>query len=169
MSNTIAYQNPIIWKYPLPTKVYTGGTFDLFHDGHRELLEYCRKFAGEDGTVIVGLNTDEFVFEYKGQYPHIPYEVRRSILEGNEHVSYVVENTSGADSKPTIENQRPDIIVIGMDWLEKDYCAQMQFDAEWLNKRGITLAYVPRTKGLASSVIRKTLVQKLDAPDQANA
>ena len=43
--------------------VYTGGTFDLFHTGHVELLEYCA-MLGTD--VVVSLNTDDFIKSYKG-------------------------------------------------------------------------------------------------------
>ena len=38
-------------------KVYTGGTFDLFHRGHLEFL----KSISQIGDVVVSLNTDEFV------------------------------------------------------------------------------------------------------------
>jgi glycerol-3-phosphate cytidylyltransferase len=43
--------------------VYTGGTFDLFHSGHVNLLRRC----SEIGTVVVSLNTDEFIEKYKGK------------------------------------------------------------------------------------------------------
>ena len=37
--------------------VYTGGTFDLYHAGHARFLARC----AELGSVVVSLNTDEFI------------------------------------------------------------------------------------------------------------
>lgn len=147
----------IIWN---KTIVYTGGTFDLFHSGHTELLEYCRMFAGENGKVVVGLNTDEFINDYKGNMPWMNYQVRRDVLEACRYVDEVIPNESGADSKPTILKARADIVVIGMDWLEKDYCAQMQFTPQWLNDNKISLVYAPRTRGVSSSGIKQSLTQR---------
>jgi len=47
--------------------IYTGGTFDLFHAGHVEFLRRCSDL----GRVLVSLNTDEFIEEYKGKPPVI--------------------------------------------------------------------------------------------------
>lgn len=160
MSNTITFDNDVIWRYPQPTVVYTGGTFDLFHSGHTELLEYCRKLAGEDGRVVVGLNTDEFVYRYKGNTPWMNYQVRSDVLKACRYVDEVIPNKSGEDSKPTILQARANIVVIGMDWLEKDYCAQMQFTPEWLNEQKICLVYTPRTRGVSSSDIKQNVNQR---------
>ena len=51
-----------------PKIVYTGGTFDLFHAGHVNFLKQCKKIGDQ---VVVALNTDEFIFDYKGKSPII--------------------------------------------------------------------------------------------------
>lgn len=130
--------------------VYTGGTFDLFHAGHVRLLRRCHSF----GRVVVALNTDAFVSAYKGRPPAVPYAFREEVLLACRYVDQVVPNLGGADSRPTIERVGPDIIVIGSDWLERDYLAQMGFDAAWLRERGIALCYVPYTAGISSSSLR---------------
>ena len=135
--------------------VYTGGTFDVPHRGHLDLLEWCRTIAGPEGEVYVALNTDEFVEEFKGKAPIIPFEDRRAILEAfSELVDYVIPNVSGADSKPTILQVGPDAIVIGSDWMKKDYCEQMNFTPEWLEEQNIALIYIPRHRNLSSSEIK---------------
>jgi len=135
-------------------RVYTGGTFDLFHIGHVRLLWRCSKLASPDGEVVVALNTDDFVAAYKGRPPVIPYAERREILEACRYVDRVVPNHGGADSKPAIEWVQPDIIAVGSDWQDRDYHAQMGFTQAWLDERGIRLIYLPYTEGVSTSDIR---------------
>jgi glycerol-3-phosphate cytidylyltransferase len=137
--------------------VYTGGTFDLFHAGHVNFLKTCRRLAGQNGRVIVSLNTDEFIYEYKKQNPVCSYEERKTCLEACKYVDFVIPNIGGADSKPAIESATPTIIVIGSDWAKRDYYSQMQFTQEWLDDKGIVLAYVPYTLGVSTSNIKKRL------------
>ena len=98
--------------------VYTGGTFDLFHSGHVNFLGECRKIAGEGGKVVVSLNTDEFIAEYKGKPPVMSYKERRAVLYGCRFVDHVVPNVGGADSKPAILEVNPDFVVIGSEWAD---------------------------------------------------
>jgi cytidyltransferase-like protein len=134
-------------------------TFDMFHAGHAALLGECRKLAGQDGTVVVALNTDSFVASYKGSSPVCSYEEREAVLRSCRYVDEVVRNAMGADSRPTIEAVGPDIIAIGVDWAGKDYYAQMGFDARWLTQRGITLVYVAHAYSdrLSSSDLKSRL------------
>jgi len=138
-------------------KVYTGGSFDLFHSGHARFLERCKTLAGENGEVIVSLNTDEFIKAYKGKGLVMNYEERKTVLEGCRWVSSVVPNVGGADSTIAIDYVQPDLIVIGSDWAKRDYYTQMGFDQDWLDERGIGLAYIPYTKGISSTDIKTRL------------
>jgi glycerol-3-phosphate cytidylyltransferase len=133
--------------------VYTGGTFDLFHSGHVNLLKRCREIAG-DGLVIVSLNTDDFIFQFKNKKPVCSEDERAEVLLACRYVDRVVMNVGGADSKIAIDQVQPNYIVVGSDWAEKDYYAQMSFDQGWLDERGIGLVYVPYTKTISSTAIR---------------
>ena len=135
--------------------VYTGGTFDMFHAGHVNFLKQCKKIAGENGKVIVSLNTDTFILQYKGYAPICTYEERKSCLEACQYVDFVVENKSGSDSKPTILDVKPTIIIIGSDWASKDYYSQMKFTQEWLDENGILLAYVPYKTDISTSILKR--------------
>ena len=66
-------------------------------------------------------------------------------------------NTGGTDSTIAIEAVGPDIIVIGSDWARRDYYAQMNFDQDWLDERGIGLAYIPYTKGISTTDLKKRI------------
>ena len=139
-------------------RVYTGGTFDLFHVGHLNLLKRCREIAGLSGQVIVSLNTDEFIEKYKGKKPLINYEDRKAILESCRYVDSVIENFGGVDSKESILlAQLVDVIAIGSDWAKKDYYKQMNFTQDWLDEQGISLIYIPYTKRISSTLIKQKI------------
>jgi cytidyltransferase-like protein len=145
-------------------KVYTGGTFDLFHGGHIELLAACRDLAGPRGRVIVGLNSDAFVERYKGRLPAEPYAVRSANLYASGFVDAVVLNLGDEDSSIAIDVVRPDVIAIGDDWLDPEaidpearYLAQLGITRDWLYVRQLHVEYVPRTTGISTSALRSGL------------
>jgi len=139
--------------------VYTGGTFDLLHSGHARFLKACRRIAGEDGMVVVALNTDAFIEQYKGSAPIMSYAEREEVLLATKFVDMVTCNDFGADSKPTIMAVNPDFIVIGDDWAKKDYYAQMQFTREWLDQHRFQLVYVPYTPGISTTELKKRIAK----------
>lgn len=133
--------------------IYTGGTFDLFHAGHVAFLKRCADL----GEVVVSLNTDEFIEAYKGRPPIMRYAEREAVLKGCRHVSRVIPNYAGNDSKPAILAVRPDLIVIGSDWARRDYYRQMDFSQDWLDQYGIGLVYIPYTDGISTTAIKHRL------------
>lgn len=137
-------------------KIYTGGTFDLFHAGHLNFLRTCSRF----GTVTVSLNTDEFIASYKEVPPVIPFEERKSVLLGCRYVDHVVENTGGGDSKIAIMREAPNVVAIGSDWARKDYYTQMQFDQNWLDAQNIMLLYIPYSSGVSSTSIKSEIIER---------
>lgn len=138
--------------------VYTGGTFDILHTGHINLLKACSKIAGSNGRVVVGLNTDDFIERYKGKLPYQSYMDRKNVLESCKYVSEVVPNEGGEDSTIVIEKVCPAFVVIGSDWAAKDYYKQMNFTQRWLDEKRILLVYVPYTAGISSTQIKEKLV-----------
>ena len=47
-------------------RVFTSGSFDLFHIGHLNILE---RSAAVGDELIVGVSTDELIQHYKGLFP----------------------------------------------------------------------------------------------------
>ena len=92
------------------SKLYTGGTFDLFHFGHVHFLSQCRVLADR---VVVSLNTDSFILQYKKESPILSFDERKKSLLASGLVDEVVANIGGSDSKPAILEVAPDIICIG--------------------------------------------------------
>lgn len=129
--------------------------FDLVHSGHVNFLRRC----AEIGSVVVSLNTDEFIEEYKGRRPVMSYAERQAMLEGLRFVDRVIPNVGGSNSKIAIELINPDMVIIGSDWARKDYYAQMGFDQDWLDARGIGLAYIPYTQGISTTDLKRRIAK----------
>lgn len=136
--------------------VYTGGTFDIPHAGHVNFFKQI-KWLFPNCDLTVSLNTDEFIERYKKYKPLFTFQERCHLLLQTGYVDRVVTNVGGEDSRPAIEKVKPAVIAIGNDWLEKDYCKQMGFDAKWLRERGISLIYLPYTDGISTTEIKKRI------------
>jgi glycerol-3-phosphate cytidylyltransferase len=137
-------------------RLYTGGTFDIPHIGHVIYFEQCKRFF-PDSYLVVSLNTDDFIERFKKRPPIFSYNERMSFISRISYVDKVIPNIGGEDSKITILQENPDVIVIGNDWLEKDYCKQMSFDANWLTEHKIALCYIPRIGGMSTTMIKERL------------
>lgn len=138
------------------TVLYTGGSFDCFHAGHANFLRQCKQLVGS-GKVVVSLNTDTFITEFKGKPPIIGYEHRAEVLKACRYVDEVVPNAGGPDSKQAILHVRPDIVAIDTGWAVRDYYSQMDFTQAWLDKQGILLVYLPRYEGISTTAIRAAM------------
>jgi glycerol-3-phosphate cytidylyltransferase len=134
-------------------KVYTGGTFDLIHSGHVNFLRACARI----GDVTVALNTDEFIAAYKGKPPVMSYAERFDVLSEFRSVKNIIPNYDGADSTTAIILAQPNIIAIGSDWARKDYYRQMGFTQDWLDSEGISLLYIPYTKGISTTDLKERI------------
>lgn len=141
------------------TTVLTIGTFDLLHPGHLELLEGCRALVGPEGRVWVGVNRDAFVERYKQRRPTQTLRHRMEILRALRLVDGVFANVGDEDSGLLIDALSPDLLAIGDDWLdpghdERRYFAQLGVTPEWMAERALRVAYIPRTRGLSTTVLR---------------
>lgn len=135
--------------------LYTGGTFDILHYGHLKFLKQCRLISDK---VIVSLNKDSFVEEYKGVKPIMSYKERYDSLNHCCYVDEIIENKYDSDSKRLIEEVKPNIIAVGTDWAGKDYYSQMGFSQDWLDEMGIVLCYLPYgNTGISTTEIKNRI------------
>ena len=128
-------------------KVLTIGSFDTPHIGHCALF----KRASELGELIIGLNSDEFIGEYKGKLPLYNYNERYELIS---QLGYRVEKNNSA-GRELISQVQPDYLVIGSDWLRKDYLKQIGVNTSYLELQNITLVYVPYTPGISTTDIKR--------------
>lgn len=132
-------------------KVATLGTFDIPHFGHMRFLNKCKQY----GTVYVGLNTDEFIEKYKGKRPVFSYNERLTTLSEWGYNNILPNDQPDGTIKSFIDEVEPDIIIIGSDWLRKDYLKQIGLDADYLDSKNISLMYVPYEWTISTTEIKK--------------
>jgi len=114
--------------------VLTLGTFDTPHLGHAIFLRRCSKL----GPLRVGVNTDEFVEQYKGRPPLFTFDERTRLIE---QLGYpTLPNPSAG--RDTILRIKPDVLAVGADWAGRDYYGQIGVRQWELDQWGITLMYV---------------------------
>jgi glycerol-3-phosphate cytidylyltransferase len=138
-------------------RVLTIGTFDLLHPGHVALLERCIELGGERAQVSVGVNTDDFIKRYKGSYPVMSLVERLEMLRAIRWVDDVLINKGNEDCKVLIDEVKPDLLVVGSDWLGKDYLKQTGLTREYLERRNIALVFLPYTVGISTTQLKARL------------
>lgn len=123
-------------------KVITYGTYDLFHEGHYNLLKRAKALGD---YLIVGVTTDNFDLE-RGKM-----NTCNNVMERIEAVKatgladqILIEEYRGQKISD-IQKYDVDVFAIGSDWTGKfDYL-----------KEFCEVVYLPRTEGISSTQIRK--------------
>lgn len=131
-------------------RVVTIGTFDTPHIGHAILINRCRAL-GE--TVFVGVNSDAFVQRYKGVKPVYGEDERIDLIRQMGVEAYLNEDAG----RQFVVDMKPDAVVIGNDWLGRDYLAQIGMTAREFQEWDLTLVYVPATLGISTTDFRERL------------
>lgn len=128
-------------------RVITYGTFDLLHYGHINLLKRAKEYGD---YLIVALSTDEFNLVEKNKICYFTYEQRKSLLEAIRYVDLVIPENCWEQKKTDVKEYHIDTFVIGDDWEGK-------FD---FLKEQCEVVYLPRTKEISSTQIKKDLGEK---------
>ena len=76
------------------TVIILSGGFDPVHKGHIRMFKAAKEFPA---TVIVGLNSDEWLIRKKGQ-PFMNWDERKEILESISYIDRVCEFNDKDDS-----------------------------------------------------------------------
>jgi len=125
--------------------VFTNGVFDLFHVGHLKILKECAKLGD---TLIVGINSDESTRRLKGPLrPIIPEDQRAEIVQSLCFVDGVVIFDED-NPLEVIKGVKPDVLVKGGDWQEKDIIG-----ADFVKSNGGRVVTIPLVEGVSTSKI----------------
>ena len=139
--------------------VFTNGCFDILHAGHTRYLREARKLGD---ALILALNSDSSVRSLKGPMrPIVPEAERAEVVGALDSVDYV---TVFDELTPLelIEFLRPDVIVKGGDWSEKDIVG-----AETVRKWGGRVAIMPQIEGASTTNIIDKVLQVYRSADEA--
>ena len=132
-------------------RVFTSGSFDLFHIGHLNILE---KSAALGDELIVGVSTDELIEKYKGMKPIIPFEQRFRIVQSIKCVTKVVKQVKLTEIAQ-LQREKIDIVTIGDDWVDK-YLEGL----EWMKQQpGKEVVYFPYTPGVSTTIIKRQIIE----------
>lgn len=145
--------------------VATIGTFDLLHRGHYELFEYCRDLAASGGSsFIVGINSDGFILRNKGSLPIVNLADRTQAISACRFVDAVdVNPQNGMDQTsvlPFIEKHEIKTLVVGSDWLEKDYLSQIGLSGHDLHRMSLSVVFKPYALGISTTKIKQRLLTR---------
>lgn len=126
---------------------YTQGVYDMFHIGHLNLLNNAKKYCD---YLIVGVNSDELVKEYKHKTPVICELERKTIVENIKAVDECVI-VSTLDKVQNYRNIHFDAIFIGSDWKGNPRWEQTKLD---LAEYNVDVVFLPHTEGICSTDLR---------------
>lgn len=134
---------------------FTQGTYDMFHIGHLNLINHAKEYCD---YLIVGVNADALVKEYKHKTPVIREEERAEIVRNIKAVDECVITTT-LDKLTALDLYHFNAIFIGDDWKGNARWEQTRSD---LAERGVDLVFLPHTAGVSSTGLRAVEKKKVE-------
>ena len=131
----------------------TTGVFDLFHIGHLNLLERCKK---QCDYLIVAVCDDDYVRNIKNKEPVFSLEERVRIIGALKCVDeVVVVSFEDVDDKMLLlEKHRFDVLFSGDDWKGSERYKKTE---EQFAKIGVSIEYLSYTQGVSTTQIKENL------------
>ncbi len=123
--------------------IITYGVFDLFHEGHRRLLERAAQMGDR---LIVGVASDGFAAERGKLCVAESLDQRMESVRGCGLADLIIVEDHFGQKAEDIVRYGADVLVMGDDWLGK-------FDAL---RELCEVVYLPRTPDISSSLLRSS-------------
>jgi D-beta-D-heptose 7-phosphate kinase/D-beta-D-heptose 1-phosphate adenosyltransferase len=131
--------------------VFTNGCFDILHFGHAKYLKEAKR---KGDVLVVGVNSDSSVRKIKGNKRPIINEAHRAgLIAALESVDFVVIFKEETPSR-VIKTLKPDILVKGADWAQKDIVGR-----DFVLRRGGKVYTVKLVKGFSSTNLIKKIAK----------
>ena len=131
---------------------FTQGTFDTFHIGHLNLI---RNAKNQCERLIVGVNTDDLVRQYKNKTPIINEQERLQLVKELRSVDDAILCDS-LDKIDVCNQLKFDVIFIGDDWKGSERWNQTE---EELQPLGAKVVYLKHTDGISSTKVRESMME----------
>ena len=129
---------------------YLGGCWDLFHIGH---LNYIREAKKRCDYLIVDVTPDKIMYKQKNKYPIIGEANRLAVVRAIKYVDRAELSDEDRDFG-ALKKYGFNILFISEDHKGKDYYNNLE---KTMNELGVTVVYLPYTKGISSTQIRNDL------------
>ncbi len=137
--------------------VFTNGCFDILHVGH---VRYLAAARSEGDVLVVGLNSDVSVKSIKpGNRPIVTQEQRAEVLAGLAFVDFITIFDE-SDPLALISAIKPDILVKGADWKEKEIVG-----ADVVKAYGGKVVRVEVVPGISTSRIIRRIIKRFQKED----
>ncbi len=134
---------------------YTQGVYDMFHIGHLNILKRAKD---QCEILIVGINTDSLVEEYKHKTPVINEKDRLEIVKNIKAVDEVVFADT-LDKNEMLNRLHFNAIFIGGDWKGNP---RWEKTKEEMAKIGVDVVFLPHTEGVTSTELREVKENHID-------
>ena len=144
--------NQKIKKYKIG---YTQGVYDMFHIGHLHIINSAASMCDK---LIVGVNSDSLVEQYKNKRTVISQEDRAEIIRNLKNVDECVI----AETLDKVEQYKKynfDAVFIGDDWKGNDRWLQTEKD---LKPYGVDVVYLPHTPNISSTLLRVEVPKRVE-------
>lgn len=130
---------------------FIAGVWDLLHEGHLAIL---RAIRAEVDRLVVIIHDDESCFKIKDKVPiqDLDHRVRSLEISGLADEIIVTRSTDPYKEFIQVVASYPNAEYYRGDDLTKD------FPGQWLlEERGVKIHFLPYTRGVSSTQIRRTL------------
>jgi cytidyltransferase-like protein len=148
---------PGLWIDNRADKVYTVGCFDLFHEGHRILLERMREFGRE---VIVGVHDSRSIHKLKNRVPVEGTETRMLNVKRYADQVYCVGGTDPSNFVKCIVHLKENESAV---YIRGDDMAE--FPSRHIVEALMPIKFLPYTNGVSSTKLRQELYSHIQAND----
>jgi glycerol-3-phosphate cytidylyltransferase len=134
---------------------YTQGVYDMFHIGHLHIINSAAAMCEK---LIVGVNSDELVEQYKNKKTVISQVDRAEIVRNLKSVDEcVIVDT--LDKVALYQKLKFDAVFIGDDWKGNERWLQTEKD---LAPFGVDVVYLPHTPNISSTMLRVEVPRRVD-------
>lgn len=130
------------------TRLITFGTFDLFHEGHKNIFKRCASYSEH---IICGISTDSFTYHKKNVQPIDSFEKRCENVLSQKNVKSVFAEDNMELKNQYIKENCANLLIMGDDWKGK-------FD--WVD---CGVVYLNRTPGISSTMIRRGILHSYNS------
>lgn len=131
-------------------KVLLFGTFDIFHEGHRNLLRQAREYGDFLGVVVA---RDATVLKVKGRRPRYLEQERLKVIKESGLVDEVFLGSLN-DRYEAVREFKPDIVCLGYDQQQSLSELRRKLDELGLERTRIVRLFSFEPEKYKSSLLR---------------